>query len=352
MQWFSLSGFMGSMDYSFSEYPVTIRNHPFCNHMAASHNLCERLPDTVEGTPDQAPGLGSPTYPRLRLLTTWRKDGRSFARWGPRSQRLLSLALSTLRDQLKNALTPHCRHVKGRRGLKGAVRELARRAGAFHFVGRFDIASYYNSMQHETIMGLLDKARVDETLQSLVRQYLTLPDLNHTSRGMVAGGSLSPLLGALYLLPLDAAMHRHVISGRIHYVRYMDDIIILAKTRWHLRAAIRSIYEAIEPLGLRLHQEKRFIGRIDKGFDFLGYQIHPSRRLRPSAESLRRLVVRAGRLYEQGDDTDRLWQYITRWTRWLWGALDGLVSRKGGVKRYWVHVLIKLRISGITMPQA
>jgi hypothetical protein len=67
----------------------------------------------------------------------------------------------------------------------------------------------------------------------------------------------------------------------------MDDIIILAKTRWHLRAAIRSLNEAIGSVGLCLHQEKRFVGHIDKGFDFLGYQIHPSRRFRPSAESLR-----------------------------------------------------------------
>ena len=78
---------------------------------------------------------------------------------------------------------------------------------------------------------------------------------------------------------------------------------------------------------------------IDKGFDFLGYRIHPSCRLRPSAESLRRLVVRAGRLYEQGDDSRRLRRYVTRWTRWLWGGLDGLVTRKGGDKRYMVYVL-------------
>jgi RNA-directed DNA polymerase len=219
-------------------------------------------------------------------------------------------------------------------------------------VARFDIAAYYDSMQHETIMGLLDTAGVDETLRSLVQQYLALPDLNHTGRGMVAGGSLSPLLGALYLLPLDNTMHRHVVSGRIHYVRYMDDIIILAKTRWHLRAAIRSLNEAIASVGLCLHQEKRFVGRINKGFDFLGYQVHPSRWLRPSAESLRRLVVRAGRIYEPGADIGRLRQYITRWTRWLWGALDGLVTRKGGVKRYMVYVLKDLQISGLKLPQA
>ncbi len=147
-------------------------------------------------------------------------------------------------------------------------------------------------------------------------------------------------------------MHCHVVSGKIHYVRYMDDIIILAKTRWHLRAAIRVLNEVIESLGLCLHQEKRFVGRIDKGFDFLGYQITPSRRLRPSEESLRRLVVRAGRLYEQGDDVSRLRQYVTRWSRWLWGGLDGLVTRKGGVKLYMVYVLKQLQISGIQLPQA
>ncbi len=320
--------------------------------MAAPHSFRGRLSDTVTEGPNEVPGLGGPTYPRLRLLASWHKDRRCFALWGPRSQRLLSISLNTLQHQLKNVLSPHCRHVKGRGGLKGAVRELARRAGSFRFVARFDIAAYYDSMQHETIMGLLDTAGVDETLRSLVQQYLALPDLNHTGRGMVAGGSLSPLLGALYLLPLDNAMHCHVVSKRSHYVRYMDDIIILAKTRWHLRAAIRSLNEAIASVGLCLHQEKRFVGRINKGFDFLGYQVHPSRRLRPSAESLRRLVVRAGRLYEQGADIGRLRQYITRWTRWLWGALDGLVTRKGGIKRYMVYVLKDLQISGLKLPQA
>ena len=63
-------------------------------------------------------------------------------------------------------------------------------------------------------------------------------------------------------------------------------------------------------------------------------------------------MVRAGRLYEQRDDSDRLWRYVTRWTRWLWGALDGLVTRKGGVKRYMVYVLKQLQISGIPLPRA
>jgi hypothetical protein len=37
----------------------------------------------------------------------------------------------------------------------------------------------------------------DEPLGALVQQYLEAPDLSHSGRGMVAGGALSPLLGAL-----------------------------------------------------------------------------------------------------------------------------------------------------------
>ena len=46
----------------------------------------------------------------------------------------------------------------------------------------------------------------------------------------------------------------------VHYVRYMDNIVLLARTRWELRRAIVALYEEIAALGLRLHRVKRFIG--------------------------------------------------------------------------------------------
>src|SRR5208283_6084929 len=76
-----------------------------------------------------------------------------------------------------------------------------------------------------------------------------------------------------------------------------------------------------------------------------GYRIHPSRKLRPSTASLRRLMPRARRLYEQGADPGRLRRYVTRWTCWLWGGLDGQVCRKGGLRHYLVFVLKQLLIS-------
>ncbi len=102
-------------------------------------------------------------------------------------------------------------------------------------------------------------------------------------------------------------------------------------------------------LKLSLHTVKRYIGRTEKGFDFLGYQIHPNRKLRPSAVSLQRLTQRARQLYERGVSVERLWQYVKRWYRWLHGNLADLVTTKGDINRYWVYVLKHLNITGATI---
>ena len=54
------------------------------------------------------------------------------------------------------------------------------------------------------------------------------------------------------------------------------------------------------------------------------------------------LLARTHRLYEQGGDKERLWEYV--WHRWLHAGLQGLVTRKGGINRYYTYVLRQLAI--------
>ena len=61
-------------------------------------------------------------------------------------------------------------------------------------------------------------------------------------------------------------------SGQF-YMRLMDDILVLAPTRWRLRTAVKAANEVFGSLCLLKHPDKTFIGRI---------------------------VARAIRLYEQG----------------------------------------------------
>jgi hypothetical protein len=85
--------------------------------------------------------------------------------------------------------------------------------------------------------------------------------------GISRGCPLSPLLGALYLQVLDERLGR---SGA-YYVRYMDDILVLTRTRWQLRREVRTVKQTFAALKVSQHPDKTFIGRIERGFDFLGY---------------------------------------------------------------------------------
>ncbi len=52
--------------------------------------------------------------------------------------------------------------------------------------------------------------------------------------------------------------------------------------RWHLRTAIRELVLVMPSLDLELHQDRRFTGHTENGFDFLECWTHTSRKPRPS----------------------------------------------------------------------
>jgi hypothetical protein len=52
----------------------------------------------------------------------------------------------------------------------------------------------------------------------------------YIKKGIPRGSSMSSLLGAFYLMELDQKMEKLDVK----YFRYMDDILILAPTRWKL----------------------------------------------------------------------------------------------------------------------
>jgi hypothetical protein len=82
----------------------------------------------------------------------------------------------------------------------------------------------------------------------------------------------------------------------------MDDIIVLAKTRWQLRKAIKTVNHYFCDLKLKQHPDKTFIGRTRKGFDFLGYQFSDNY-FTISTRTLESHIRRLTQLYEQKNPT-------------------------------------------------
>jgi hypothetical protein len=75
-----------------------------------------------------------------------------------------------------------------------------------------------------------------------------------------------------------------------------------APTRWKLREAIRLVNRTLAELHVEPHPDKTFIGRISRGFDFVGYAFTPAG-LEAAPPAIERCVERVSRLYERGVGT-------------------------------------------------
>ena len=133
-------------------------------------------------------------------------------------------------------------------------------------------------------------------------------------------------MGAFFLHELDERMER---LG-LFYVRFMDDILVMAPSRWKLRRAVRAVNEMLASLSLEKHPDKPFVGRIERCFDFRRHHFGPGG-LSVAKATIQRFVERASRLYEQErerpDCPSALGVYVRRWNGWVRGGLgECLVS--------------------------
>jgi hypothetical protein len=99
----------------------------------------------------------------------------------------------------------------------------------------------------------------------------------------------------LYLDPLDH-MVKETLRVR-HYIRYMDDFILLLDDRDHARKHLRVIERFLDQrLRLRLNSRRVVISPLRCPRDFLGFVQHPDGRIRIRRRSVRRLWQRLPRL--------------------------------------------------------
>jgi len=196
------------------------------------------------------------------------------------------------------------------------------------FVLKTDVQAYYASIDHHLLLDQLAQYITDRRILNLIGQYLTRVaergGLYWEHRcGIALGCPLIPLIGAFFLYKLDVALEK---LG-LFFCRYMDDILVLAPTRWKLRKAVTVVNQVLASLGLEKHPDKTFIGRIEKGFEFLGYHFGPEG-LRVATKTLENFVARAYQLYEherkEPTGSSTLGVYVQRWIRWVRGGIGGV----------------------------
>ncbi|WP_413469854.1 reverse transcriptase domain-containing protein [Serratia quinivorans] len=249
--------------------------------------------------------------------------------WGARDALVLKWLTARLTPLLP--VHPRCEHIRGHGGGRASVARLSQALGGgeYRYACRTDIRGYYGAINKDTVLRQVQQYVSDPVLLGLVEQFLhyTVEDGGefHTpEKGICRGCPLSPLLGAMHLYEMDA--HFASQTG-IVYARYMDDFVILAKSRWQLRRHVRSLNGYFAHYGFVQHPGKTFIGRVEKGFDWLGALLGDTgvtaiapRALANHRERVRRLYERL-RHWPKGRAHARVSLYRARWNIWCGTSL-------------------------------
>lgn len=161
-----------------------------------------------------------------------------------------------------------------------------------------DIRKYFDSIDHEVLFRCIQKRIYDkQTLQLLWKIIKS----NGMDKGIPIGNLTSQLFANIYLNELDQYVRGD--RGITTYVRYMDDIIIVANTKqelWNIYMYMKDICE--HTLLISFKESSPQIIPYEKGIPFLGYVLFRTHRtLRKS--TMRRMFKKAKKkqiLYEKG----------------------------------------------------
>lgn len=282
--------------------------------------------------PNIIQALQTGTYRLSAIQRIDKQNGDSTLIWCAQDAlviKCLTLLLTPLLPSLSQ-----CYHLKGHGGTKQAVNHARQRlkTSHYHFVCRTDIKGYYAHIDKHRLLEMLVPFIPCPIVLNLVNQFLHYSieeggRFYTPRRGICRGSSLSPLSGGFYLYPVD----QYFVNQRhLYYQRYMDDILIFARSRWHLRKAVRDLNHCLEGYGFEQHPDKTLIGSLSKTFDWLGYQLNEKGLCGVAPRTVQKHRDKLHRLYEQArcnnltqsDYRQRVVSYRIRWLRWLKSGID------------------------------
>lgn len=155
------------------------------------------------------------------------------------------------------------------------IRKACNRKG--NWVVDVDIQGYFDNINQEKLMKLVEMRISDRRILKLVRKWLNAGvmeegNVRRSDLGVPQGGVISPLLANIYLNYFDVLWERHG-SEFGELTRYADDLVVICKTKKDAQRAYELIRVIMERLELTLHPTKtRIVGLWtgEDGFDFLG----------------------------------------------------------------------------------
>src|SRR5215472_11186823 len=188
----------------------------------------------------------------------------------------------------------------------------------YSFVVDVDLKSYFDTISHELLLGLVERRVGDVQVLRLIRAWLKAGvmeegKVTHPDRGSPQGGVISPTLSNIFLHEVDRQWCQSdgVALGDVRLVRYADDMVLLARTEQQAREAWEQLQAQFAALRLVVNQAKSRLTTLAEGFAFLGFEFQkaPGRMLlmwprEKACRNIRQRVREAVRTYPSNGQID------------------------------------------------
>ena len=140
-----------------------------------------------------------------------------------------------------------------------------------------DLSKYFDTLNHELLLNILRRNIEDERVIQWIKRYLKSGVMENgvvheTEEGSPQGGNLSPLLANIYLNEFDKEFEKRGVA----FVRYADDIVLLAKSERAANRLLESSTNYLEgKLKLTVNRDKSRVVSIYsiRNFKFLGFAL-------------------------------------------------------------------------------
>lgn len=186
------------------------------------------------------------------------------------------------------------------------LREHYKMYGREGYVLKCDICKYFANIDHEVLKTKLKKVISDQDILNLLFLYIDSYETEEKpGKGLPLGNQSSQWFGIYYLDSLDRMIKEKL---RIkHYVRYMDDCLLLHPDKEFLLACAAKISDMLKnDLHLELNRKTQ-IYSLHRGVEFLGWRFFLTdtgkvvRKLKKQSKTrMRRRLCRLQKDYAQG----------------------------------------------------
>lgn len=164
-----------------------------------------------------------------------------------------------------------------KRNAHQAIAKIRKASKKSYWVVDVDIKGYFDNINQEKLMKLIELKISDRRVLKLIRKWLeagVMEDghFRDSVTGVPQGGVISPLLSNIYLNVMDTLwIKRFSHLGQL--IRYADDFVIMCHTKKEALESIMVLKGIMSKLDLSLSVEKSRLVNIwddSTGFDFLG----------------------------------------------------------------------------------